>query len=211
MFFHRQELQFDATPDKPDAVYARRLQEVLGGQYGEITVAMQYGFQAWNCHLPGKYRDLLYGIAAEEFGHVEMLAIMIARLHSMTDDAGVKSMLSFLIARDTMHQNQWIAAARELQEENREALPVPSTFPRSKEASEHAYEYLNFSDGQAAAEGSWASGPTPDGHGEFSYVDGPSSRVPMGPPTRPDPRFHGTDPGPAVLSKAEGAIRDALS
>lgn len=290
MFFHRQELQFDATPDKPDAVYARRLQEVLGGQYGEITVAMQYGFQAWNCHLPGKYRDLLYGIAAEEFGHVEMLAIMIARLlekapaeqseaavaadptlaaviggmdvqaaivagagarpvdsngnpwqasyitasgnlladftanataemqgrlqvarlHSMTGDEGVKSMLSFLIARDTMHQNQWIAAARELQEENRESLPVPSTFPRSKEASEHAYEYLNFSDGQAAADGSWASGPAPDGHGEFRYVDGPSSRVPMGPPTRPDPRFHGTDPGPAVLSKAEGAIRDAL-
>ena len=46
MFFHRQELQFAATPDKPDAIYARRLQEVLGGQYGEITIAMQYGFQA---------------------------------------------------------------------------------------------------------------------------------------------------------------------
>lgn len=44
MFFHPQELQFESTPDKPDAVYARRLQEVLGGQYGEITVAMQYGF-----------------------------------------------------------------------------------------------------------------------------------------------------------------------
>ncbi|MBN9200241.1 MAG: manganese catalase family protein, partial [Microbacterium chocolatum] len=79
MFFHKQELQFAATPDKPDAIYARRLQEVLGGQYGEITVAMQYGFQAWNSHLPGKYRDLLYGIGAEEFGHVEMLAVMIAQ------------------------------------------------------------------------------------------------------------------------------------
>ena len=80
MFFHRQELQFNATPEKPDALFARRLQEVLGGQYGEITVAMQYGFQAWNAHIPGKYRDLLYGIGAEEFGHVEMLAIMIAQL-----------------------------------------------------------------------------------------------------------------------------------
>lgn len=80
MFFHKQELQFKSTPDKPDAVYARKLQEVLGGQYGEITVAMQYGFQSWNSHLPGKYRDLLYGIAAEEMGHVEMLAIMIAQL-----------------------------------------------------------------------------------------------------------------------------------
>ena len=80
MFFHKQELQFAATPDKPDAIFARRLQEVLGGQYGEITVAMQYGFQAVNCHLPGKYRDLLYGIGAEEMGHVEMLAVMIAQL-----------------------------------------------------------------------------------------------------------------------------------
>src|SRR4051812_20815327 len=80
MFFHRQELQFQAVPEKPDAIFARRLQEVLGGQYGEITIAMQYGFQAWNAHIPGKYRDLLFGIGAEEFGHVEMLATMIAQL-----------------------------------------------------------------------------------------------------------------------------------
>src|SRR5690606_41467912 len=80
MFFHRQEVQYKATPDKPDAVYARKLQEVLGGQYGEITVAMQYMFQGWNMHIPGKYRDLVFGIGAEEFGHVEMLATMIAPL-----------------------------------------------------------------------------------------------------------------------------------
>ncbi|GIG40834.1 hypothetical protein Cph01nite_25960 [Cellulomonas phragmiteti] len=53
-FFDWQELQHKATPDKPDAVDARKLQEVLGGQYG--------------------------GIGAEEFGHVEMLATMIAQL-----------------------------------------------------------------------------------------------------------------------------------
>src|SRR3982075_3814544 len=80
MFFHRQELQFKATPDQPDAVFARKLQELLGGQYGEITVAMQYMFQGWNMHIPGKYRDLVFGIASEEFGHVEMLATMIAQL-----------------------------------------------------------------------------------------------------------------------------------
>ena len=80
MFFHKQELQFKASPERPDAAYARQAAEVLGGQYGEITVAMQYGFQAWNTKIPGKYRDLLFGIGAEEFGHVEMLAIMIAQL-----------------------------------------------------------------------------------------------------------------------------------
>jgi Mn-containing catalase len=52
---------------------------VLGGQYGEITGAMQYMFQGWNMHTPGKYRDLVFGIGAEEIGHVEMLATMIAQ------------------------------------------------------------------------------------------------------------------------------------
>src|SRR4051812_24713012 len=290
MFFHRQELQFKATPEKPDAVYARKLQEVLGGQYGEITVAMQYGFQAWNTHIPGKYRDLLFGIGAEEFGHVEMLAVMIAqllekaplgitedavqgdptvaavvggtdvqsaivagagvrpvdsngnpwqgsyltasgnlladftananaemqgriqvaRLYHMTDDHGVRDMLSFLLARDTMHQNQWLAAARELQESGAENLPVPSNFPIKKEMREVAYEYRNFSDGPAAAEGSWAQGPTPDGLGQFSYVAEPRAGVPMPPPTHPDSRFYGTTELPNPLEKAAGAIQDKL-
>ncbi len=290
MFFHKQELQFKASPDKPDAVYARKLQEVLGGQYGEITVAMQYSFQAWNAHIPGKYRDLLFGIGAEEFGHVEMLATMIAqllekaplgitedavqsdpaiaavlggtdmqhaivagagarpvdsmgnpwqgsyitasgnlladftananaemqgrlqvaRLYHMTDDHGVRDMLSFLLARDTMHQNQWMAAARELQESKMEELPVPSNFPLKKEAREVSYQYLNFSDGQAAAEGSWASGPTPDGKGEFSYHDGPPTSAEMPPPTTPDPRFYGTTGKPNVVEKVTGKVKDML-
>ncbi|AZZ53146.1 manganese catalase family protein [Rathayibacter festucae] len=292
MFFHRQELQFKSTPSKPDAVFARRFQEVLGGQYGEITVAMQYGFQAWNAHEPGKYRDLLYGIGAEEFGHVEMIAIMIAqllekapveqsedaikkdpvlgaviggtdiqaaivagagvrpvdsngnpwqgsyitasgnlladftananaemqgrlqvaRLYHMTDDHGVRDLLSFLLARDTMHQNQWIAAAAELRAEGAEDLPVPSNFPLSKEERSVSYEYINFSDGAAAAEGSWASGPTPDGKGEFSYrTASPDDGVPMPPPTQPDERFYGTSPKPNIVEKAVGAVKDAVT
>ncbi|MCC9197178.1 manganese catalase family protein [Arthrobacter sp. zg-Y820] len=290
MFFHKQELQFKSTPDKPDAVYARKLQEVLGGQYGEITVAMQYGFQAWNSHIPGKYRDLLYGIGAEEMGHVEMLAIMIAqllekaplgvtedavqndptvaaviggmdvqhaivagagarpvdsngnpwtggyitasgnlladftananaemqgrlavaRLYHMTDDHGVRDMLSFLLARDTMHQNQWMAAAKELQAEGAESLPVPSNFPIKKEERSVSYQYLNFSDGKAAAEGSWASGPTPDGLGEFSYHDGPTTSAPMPPPTRVDARYYGTTDLPNIVEKIAGSVQDKL-
>jgi Mn-containing catalase len=290
MFLHRQELQFKATPDQPDAVYARKLQEVLGGQYGEITVAMQYMFQGWNMHLPGKYRDLVFGIGSEEIGHVEMLATMIAqllekaplgittdavqddptvaavvggtdvqhaivagagaravdsngnpwqgsyitasgnlladftananaemqgrvqvaRLYHMTDDSGVRDLLSFLLARDTMHQNQWIAAARELQEEGYEQLPTPSNFPQSKEYREVSYQYLNFSDGKAAADGSWASGPTPDGNGEFSYHDGPTTTAPMPPPTRPDARMYGTTDVPNPVEKTAGTVQDKL-
>ena len=290
MFFHKQELQFKSTPDKPDAVYARKLQEVLGGQYGEITVAMQYGFQSWNSHIPGKYRDLLYGIAAEEMGHVEMLAIMIAqllekaplgitddavqsdptvaavmggmdvqhaivagagarpvdsngnpwtggyitasgnmladftsnaniemqgrlavaRLYHMTDDHGIRDLLSFLLARDTMHQNQWTTAALELQAEKMEQLPVPSNFPLNKEYREVSYQYLNFSDGKHASEGSWAKGPTPDGHGEFTYHEGPTTSAPMPPPTHPDVRFYGTTEVPNTVEKAAGSVQDKL-
>lgn len=36
MFIHQQKLQYNSRPEKPDAVYARKLQEVIGGQYGEI-------------------------------------------------------------------------------------------------------------------------------------------------------------------------------
>ncbi|WP_422116440.1 manganese catalase family protein [Brachybacterium sp. UNK5269] len=290
MFFHKQELQFKSTPDQPDAVFARKLQEVLGGQYGEITVAMQYGFQAWNSHIPGKYRDLLYGIGAEEMGHVEMLATMIAqllekspmgitdeavqsdptiaaivggtdvqhaivagagarpvdsmgnpwsgsyitasgnmladftanvnaemqgriqvaRLYHMTDDHGVRDMLSFLLARDTMHQNQWTAAVRELQADGLEEMPTPSNFPIKKEHREVSYQYLNFSDGPTAAEGSWASGPTPDGHGEFSYHDGPTTSAPMPGPTRPDPRLYGTTDKSNLVEKVTGSAKDKL-
>lgn len=291
MFFHKQELQFDSTPEKPDAVYARKLQEVLGGQYGEITVAMQYSFQAWNIHIPGKYKDLLYGIGSEEFGHVEMLATMIAqlleksplgitdeavqgdptvaavvggtdvqhaivsgagarpvdsngnpwsgsyvtasgnlladftsnanaemqgrlqvaRLYHMTDDPGVRDLLSFLLARDTMHQNQWLAAIEELKAEGAEKLPVPSNFPLSKEQRDVAYQYQNFSDGTDAAKGRWAQGPTPDGHGEFSYHEGPTTTAPMPEPTRPDARLYGTTDAPNIVEKAAGSIQDKFN
>jgi len=290
MFFHRQELQHKASPDKPDAVYARKLQEVLGGQYGEITVAMQYGFQSWNAHIPGKYRDLLFGIGSEEFGHVEMLATMIAqllekaplgitsdavqsdptvaaviggtdlqhaivagagarpvdsmgnpwsagyitasgnlladftananaemqgrlqvaRLYHMTDDHGVRDLLAFLLARDTMHQNQWIAAAAELRAEGIEDLPVPSNFPIGKEDRDVSYQYINFSNGTQADQGTWASGPTPDGKGEFTYVAEPPAGVPMSPPTHPDSRLYGTTEIPNIVEKAAGKIQDVL-
>lgn len=290
MYFHRQELQHSATPDKPDAVYARKLQEVLGGQYGEISVAMQYQFQAWNMHMPGKYRDLVFGIGAEEMGHVEMLAIMIAqlleksplgiteeavqddptvaaviggtdiqhgivagagarpvdsngnpwqgsfitasgnlladftananaemqgrvqvaRLYHQTDDHGVKDLLAFLLARDTMHQNQWAAAAAELQAEGYEKLPVPSNFPLDKEDRDVAYQYINFSDGKKAGDGTWASGPTPDGKGDFTYLPEPPAGVPMPPPTKPDVRFYGTTELPNTVEKLAGRAQDAL-
>lgn len=83
--------------------------------------------------------------------------------------------------------------------------------PLSNEAREHAYDYINFSDGTSAADGAWASGPTPDGHGEFRYLNAPDTSAPMPPPTQPDPRFFGTDAKPNIIDKAEGVVRDLLT
>lgn len=74
MFRHTSKLQFEAKPDKPDALFARKLQELIGGAWGEMTVATQYLFQGWNCRVAGKYKDLIMDTATEEIGHVEMLA-----------------------------------------------------------------------------------------------------------------------------------------
>ena len=56
-------VQFTAKPEKPDPVYAHKLQELIGGAFGEMTVTMQYLFQGWNCRVPGKYKDLIMDTA----------------------------------------------------------------------------------------------------------------------------------------------------
>ena len=80
MFRHQKELQFEAKPDRPNPLIAKYLQELIGGQYGEMSVAMQYLFQGWSYRGEEKYKDMLMDIATEEIGHVEMLATMVARL-----------------------------------------------------------------------------------------------------------------------------------
>ncbi len=80
MFRHTKQLQFPAKPEKPDAFFAARMQEILGGQFGEMSVMMQYLWQGWTCKMPGKYKDMIMDIATEEIGHVEMLVTMQARL-----------------------------------------------------------------------------------------------------------------------------------
>ncbi|WP_236738868.1 manganese catalase family protein [Chroogloeocystis siderophila] len=80
MFLHQKRLQYFTPPDKPDPLFAKKMQELVGGAFGEMTVMMQYLFQGWNCRGPAKYRDMLLDIGTEEIGHVEMVATMIAYL-----------------------------------------------------------------------------------------------------------------------------------
>ena len=80
MFTHTKRFQYNAKPDAPDPIFAKQMQELIGGQWGEMSVMVNYLFQGWNCRGPAKYRDMLLDTATEEIGHVEMLATMVARL-----------------------------------------------------------------------------------------------------------------------------------
>jgi Mn-containing catalase len=84
--------------------------------------------QAWS----GRYvvasgnlqADFQANVTAEMQG-----TLQATRLYNMTDDPGVRHMLRFTIARDTMHQNLWLSALEELKADGLEGLPVPPAHP----------------------------------------------------------------------------------
>src|SRR3954471_22608219 len=79
MFYHDGgKLQYPVRVYSPNPVFARALQQAIGGVEGEIRVCLQYMFQAFGSRGPAKYRDLLLNTATEEIGHIEMLATAVA-------------------------------------------------------------------------------------------------------------------------------------
>src|SRR3712207_2852198 len=78
MFFHHKDLAYTVRVDKPNPVFARMLQQAIGGQEGELRVMTQYMFQGFNYRGPARYRDMLLSTATEEAGHVELLATAVA-------------------------------------------------------------------------------------------------------------------------------------
>jgi Mn-containing catalase len=95
---------------------------------------------------------------------------LAVRLFNMTDDPGMKDMLSFLIARDTMHQQQWLAVLEELGGPT-ENLPIPNSFPQEQENQRFSYVYFDTRVGNAdPLTGRFAEGPSLDGKGEFSIA-----------------------------------------
>jgi Mn-containing catalase len=260
MFIHNKKLQYTVRVDAPDPVFARQLQELIGGKYGEISVMMQYLFQGWG--LRGdlddprlrKIKDMLLDTGTEEIAHVEMLAscvgmllsgasasaqetaaardplvmaqlagmnpqhaivsgmgalpadsvgnpwrgdyatasgnivadlyanataemngrLQACRVYELTNDSGVRDMLRFMIARDHMHQMQWLAAIEELGGPTA-TLPVPASFPLDREMQEYAFAFMGYSSdpGMTSGTGRWAKGASPDGKGNFTYMPEP--------------------------------------
>ncbi len=247
MYYTDKKLRYPVRVEKPNPLYAKMLQQAIGGVEGEIRVCMQYFFQAWGCRGPVKYRDMLLNTATEEISHIEMLATAVAlnlqnaplslqeeiagdpiagsvlsgmdprhilssglsampvnsdgvpfnmshiyasgniagdmycnvaaeatgrtlacRLYHMTDDPGMRDMLSFNIARDTMHQQQWLAVLEELGPTH---LPIPNSFPQAEEKADFSYNFIvtTTDKGMGSQDGQpWTTGQAPDGHGQFS-------------------------------------------
>lgn len=104
--------------------------------------------------------DMHANVMAEATGRV-----LATRLYEMTDDAGMKDMLSFLIARDTMHQNQWLAVLEEL---GPQTHPIPNSFPAKLENGDVNYTFFSTAlDGNTQAFGRWTEGTSIDGKGTF--------------------------------------------
>ena len=267
MFYQDSKLQYPVRVDTPSPLFAKMLQQAIGGVEGEIRVCLQYLFQAFGARGPMKYRDMLLNTGTEEIAHIEMLATAVAlnlegspnvvkeaaaeqnpmlaaimggmcprqylsagmsalaadatgtpfngshvyasgnlaadmysnvtaeatgrvlacRLYEMTDDPGMKDMLKFLIARDTMHQQQWLAVIEELGG-NAGALPIPNSFPQAEEHTEFSYVYLTTAvNGANVPEGRFTQGPSLDGKAEFSSEPArPHGQVPQLAPPVPE-------------------------
>jgi len=47
MYYLDKRLQYPVRVDKPNPLFARMLQQAIGGVEGEIRVCLQYFFQGW--------------------------------------------------------------------------------------------------------------------------------------------------------------------
>ncbi len=86
MFKHEKMLFHPVAIEKPNPQYAVLLQEQLGGGNGELKAAMQYMSQSFRIKDP-EIKDLFLDIAAEELGHMEMVAQTINLLNGHDVDA----------------------------------------------------------------------------------------------------------------------------
>lgn len=127
--------------------------------------------------------DMYANVTAESTGR-----ILATRLYHMTDDPGMKDMLAFLIARDDMHQQQWLAVIEELG--GVEGVhPIPNSFPHEDQNEDFAHVYVDTRIGEDAAplQGRFTEGPTLDGMGEFGIMPAePVGEKPMLNPPAPE-------------------------
>src|SRR4051812_39086273 len=93
-------------PSDPDPNGASVVQELLGGKYGEMSTFMNYTYQSFNFRSRQTARpfyDLVASIAAEEFGHIELVATTINTMltGAADDDFGAGALGDVVSTRNT--------------------------------------------------------------------------------------------------------------
>lgn len=86
MFRHEKLFLQPVEVERPNPQYAALLQEQLGGANGELKAALQYLSQSFRIQDPA-VKDLFLDVAAEELGHMEMVAQTICLLNGRGTDA----------------------------------------------------------------------------------------------------------------------------
>ena len=149
------------------------LESVLGGKDPRHILSAGLGAMAADSNgvpFNGSWIVSSGNIAADMHANVMAEAtgrVLATRLYELTDDPGMKDMLSFLIARDSMHQNQWMAVLEELGGFG--AHPIPNSFPQSNENQEFNYSFVSTNiNKETNATGRWTEGTSIDGKGEFN-------------------------------------------
>jgi Mn-containing catalase len=150
-------------------------------------------------------------VAAESIGRT-----LAARLREMTDDPGMKDMLSFLIARDTMHQQQWLAAIEDAGDTFNNA---PNDVLDEGEYRQYAHAFFGHAEEAMPADARWLSGPSLDGLGDFTFAD-PAPRLGQEPELMqaPSSAHHGreatrahSENGGGITEKVKETVADKLT
>jgi Mn-containing catalase len=110
-------------PSDPDPIGAAAVQELLGGKFGEMSTFMNYTYQSFNFRNRQGARpfyDLLASIAAEEFGHIELVSAAINTMLTGAADGEPGTSGALEGVKDTRNTQQFIAggAAALVQDSN---------------------------------------------------------------------------------------------
>src|ERR687891_1141572 len=111
------------APSHPSPNSASAVQELLGGKFGEMSTLMNYTFQSFNFRGRDKMKpfyDLIANIAAEEYGHIELVSHTINMLLTGSTTRGSDpSETPLEVATDARNHYHFIASGQT-------ALPVDS-------------------------------------------------------------------------------------
>jgi Mn-containing catalase len=93
MILRYDRIGIEIPPCDPDPAGAMAVQELMRGRFGEMSTLMNYTFQSFNFRGRTELRpfyDLIANIAAEEYGHIEVVG---ATITAMLSGAGARQVL----------------------------------------------------------------------------------------------------------------------